>query len=114
MISKGQVAISVNGHKEKLFVPAYHNGYQPDKGATLAFHHPYKEKRGWQFTHARSGLGIGIIAHNIKQSREILKRLTSKFNWNFKDLSECTKEQIEELKAEIIKIRWDYGIYRSR
>ena len=114
MIIKGQVAIVVGNQKEKLFIPAYHNGYHPEHGATLAFHHPYKEKRNWQFTHARSGLGLGIFARNIKQAREILNRLSSKFNWNFKDLSECTSDQIKELKAEIFSIRNEYGLHRSR
>jgi hypothetical protein len=113
MILKGQVAVSVSGHKEKLFVDAYHNGYHPEWGATLAFHHPLKVKRGWQFTHINSGLGLGLVANNIKQARAILKRLSSKFNWNFKDLGECTHEQIKELKAEIFEIRNEYGLHRN-
>ena len=109
MIIKGQVAIVVGNQKEKVFVDAYHNGV-----AGLAFHRPLNAKRSWQFTHQRSGLGIGIFASNIKQARAIHKRLESKFNWNFKDLSEVSSEVIKQLKAEIFSIRNEYGLHRSR
>lgn len=105
---KSQVAISVNGHKEKLFVPCFHDGE-----AGIAFHRPFNEKRSWQFSHIKSGLGLGIFAKNIKQAREIFNRLAN-HDWSFKDLGEVSHDTTKALRAEVRAIKDEYGLWRNR
>jgi len=105
---KDQLAISVSGHKEKLFVPAFH-----DCEAGIAFHHPFNEKRSWQFSHIKSGLGIGIFAKNIKQAEVIFERL-AKHDWSFDTLKDVAEDKIKALKAEVSSIRNEFGLHRNR
>ena len=104
---KSQLAISIRGHKEKMFVPAFHDGE-----AGIAFHHPFNEKRSWQFSHIKSGLGLGIFAKNIKQAEEIFERLT-KHDWSFNTLSDVAKEKTKALRDEVRAIKDEFGLHRN-
>ena len=104
---KSQLAISVRGHKEKLFVPAFHDGE-----AGIAFHRPFNEKRSWQFSHIKSGLGLGIFAKNIKQAEEIFERL-AKHDWSFLNLNGLPTPAIRELRNEVRAIKDEFGLHRN-
>ena len=102
---KSQVAISVSGHKEKLFVPCFHDGE-----AGIAYHHPFNEKRSWQFTHIKSGLGLGIFAKNLDQARRIFNRL-SLLDWGFEDLSKHSPKEVGQLRKAVTDLKEEYGLH---
>jgi len=102
---KAQLAISVNRHKEKLFVDCFHNG---ESG--IAYHRPFGLKRGWQFSHIKSGLGLGLIANNLKQAKEILERL-SELDWSFDNLHDHSPEQVKVLVKKVKDLKEEYGLF---